>query len=64
MSDKTFTMKKNAVRAARKLLADDKAPAPSFAIKTATGGGFRIVWDTPTLPSRRPRPATAASRKG
>ena len=64
MTGKTFTLKRNAVRAARKLLADDKAPAPSFAVKTAAGGGFRIVWDTPAPVQPPAAAAPAKSRDG
>ena len=39
----SITLKKNAVRAARKLLADGKAPAPAFEIKTAAIIGWDII---------------------
>ena len=62
MSDKTFTLKRNAVRAARKLIADGKASAPTFQIKTATGRGFRIVWDTPAAVERAAEAMTTGER--
>ena len=40
-----YSQKQNAVRAARKAIADGSSPAPTYEIKTAKGGGFRIVWD-------------------
>jgi len=45
-ASKIFTLKQNAVRAGKKALANGTAPAPTYEIKPAAGGGFRIVWDT------------------
>src|SRR5690349_12037008 len=42
----TYSLKNNAVRAAKKAIAAGTAPAPTYEIKGAKGGGFRIVWDT------------------
>ena len=58
----SFTARKNAKRAAEKMIADGKAPAVDYGIRPRDDGRFEIVWKTaPTTGEVETEIATAAS---
>src|SRR3984893_5560683 len=58
----SFTARKNAKRAAEKMIADGKAPAVDYGIRPRDDGRFEIVWKTaPTNGEVEAEIATAAS---
>jgi hypothetical protein len=58
----SFTARKNAKRAAEKMIADGKAPAVDYGIRPRDDGRFEIVWKiAPTTGEVETEIATAAS---
>src|ERR1700719_2856869 len=58
----SFTARKNAKRAAEKMIADGKAPAVDYGIRPRDDGRFEIVWKTaPTNGEVEAEITTAAS---
>src|SRR5260370_23636622 len=58
----SFTARKNAKRAAEKMIADGKAPAVDYGIRPRDDGRFEIVWKTaPTNGEVEAEIATAPS---
>src|ERR1700745_3903876 len=61
----SFTARKNAKRAAEKMIANGKAPAVDYGIKPSDDGRFEIVWKTaPTTGEVETEVATAAIEDG
>ena len=61
----SFTARKNAKRAAEKMIADGKAPAVDYGIRPRDDGRFEVVWKTvPTTGEVETEIATAATAAG
>jgi hypothetical protein len=54
MTDKTFTLRKNAKRAAEKMISAGAAPSINYGFKEREDGRFEIVWHTTPTPAPAP----------